>query len=63
MDCPFFADSSIASVICRLVRASRGVASIISVGGQRRGLHRKEYAGATLRENLGLPMPRTRLMT
>jgi alkanesulfonate monooxygenase SsuD/methylene tetrahydromethanopterin reductase-like flavin-dependent oxidoreductase (luciferase family) len=25
---------------------------------QRRGLYRKEYAGATLRENLGLPVPK-----
>jgi hypothetical protein len=24
---------------------------------QRRGLFRKDYAGATLRENLGLPVP------
>jgi hypothetical protein len=25
---------------------------------QRRGLYHKDYAGATLRENLGLPRPR-----
>ena len=25
---------------------------------QRRGLHRKEYTGSTLRENLGLPKPK-----
>jgi hypothetical protein len=25
---------------------------------QRRGLYRKEYTGATLRENLGLPIPK-----
>ena len=24
---------------------------------QRRGLYRKDYTGATLRENLGLPIP------
>ena len=27
---------------------------------QRRGLFRREYAGATLRENLGLPRPANR---
>jgi hypothetical protein len=26
---------------------------------QRRGLFRKEYQGATLRENLGLPIPKS----
>jgi len=26
---------------------------------QRRGLFRKEYAGKTLRENLGVPIPQT----
>jgi hypothetical protein len=25
---------------------------------QRRGLHHKDYKGATLRENLGLPIPK-----
>ena len=25
---------------------------------QRRGLYHKDYAGATLRENLGIPIPR-----
>ena len=30
------------------------------VGDQRRGLFRKEYEGATLRENLGLPYPANR---
>ena len=29
---------------------------------QRRGLFQKEYTGATLRENLGLPWPRARLV-
>jgi hypothetical protein len=27
---------------------------------QRRGLVRKDYAGTTLRENLGIPVPRVR---
>jgi hypothetical protein len=27
---------------------------------QRRGIFRKEYEGATLRENLGLPRPKNR---
>ena len=30
---------------------------------QRRGLFRKEYAGTTLRENLGLPRPRNRFFS